>query len=116
MALQIEESMSQCNIFVCTNSNLKKYISKNSHEIEPEFTHLVRSSRREVFCKKSVLRRLATLSKKRLWHRRLTVNFEKFLRAHFLTERLRWLLLTYSKLIILRRVEYYCTGVRTSLV
>ena len=33
----------------------------------------------------------ATLLKKRLWHRYLPVNFEKFLRTPFFTEHLRWL-------------------------
>ena len=37
--------------------------------------------------------RPATLLKKRLWHRCFLVNFAKFLRTHFLTEHLRWLLL-----------------------
>ena len=32
-----------------------------------------------------------TLLKKRLWHRFFPVNFEKFLRTHFLTEHLGWL-------------------------
>ena len=35
--------------------------------------------------------RLATLSKKRLWHRYFPVSFAKFLRTSFLTEHLRWL-------------------------
>ena len=39
----------------------------------------------------------ATLFKKRLWHRCFPVNFAKFLRAAFLKENLRWLLL-YSTL------------------
>ena len=74
------------------------------------------SSRPEVFCKKGVLRdfakftgkhlcqrlffdkvaglRSATFLKKRLGHRCFPVNFAKFLRTHFLTEHLRWLLLT----------------------
>ena len=78
-------------------------------------TSRVRSSRQEVFCKKSVLRnfekftgkylcqsllfnkvaglRLATLLKRRLWHRRFPLNFAKFLRTPFLTEHIRWLLL-----------------------
>ena len=34
----------------------------------------------------------ATLLRKRLWHRCFPVNFEKFLRTPFLTERVRWLL------------------------
>ena len=74
-----------------------------------------RSSRPEVFCKEGVFRnfsnftgkhlcqslffnkvarlRLATLLKKRLWHRCFPVNFAKFLRTPFLTEQLRWQLL-----------------------
>ena len=75
-----------------------------------------RTSRPEVFCRKSVLRNLAkftgkhlcqsfffnkvaglrsaTLSKKRLWHRCFHVNFAKFLRTPCLIEHLRWLLLS----------------------
>ena len=47
---------------------------------------IFRSSRPEVFCKKSVLKnfRPATLLKKRLWHRCFPVNFAKFLRIPFL--------------------------------
>ena len=64
----------------------------------------------EVFCKKVALRNFSkftgkhlyqslffnnlTLLKKRLRHRCFPVNFEKFLRTDFLTEHLRWLLLT----------------------
>ena len=35
----------------------------------------------------------ATLLKKKLWHRRFSVNFMKFLITPFLTEHLWWLLL-----------------------
>ena len=74
-----------------------------------------RSSRLEVFCKKSILRDIAkftgkricqslffnkipglrptTLLKKRIWYRCYPVNFAKVLRTHFLTEHLRWLVL-----------------------
>ena len=40
----------------------------------------------------------ATVSflKKRLWQRYFPVNFEKFVRTHFLTEHLRWLLLAFQ--------------------
>ena len=38
--------------------------------------------------------RPATLLKYRLWQRRFSVNFAKFLKTPFLTEHLRWLLLT----------------------
>ena len=77
-----------------------------------------RSSRREMFSKKGVLRtfakfpgkhlyqsllfnkglRPATLLKKRLCHRHFPVNFVKFLRQPFLTEQLQWLLLTQRSL------------------
>ena len=40
--------------------------------------------------------------KKRLWHRCFPVNFAKFLRTHFLTEHLRWLLLFFYFPLILR--------------
>ena len=75
----------------------------------------IRLSRSKVFCQKRVLRNFVkfigkrlcqslifnkvaglgpgTLSKKRLWHWCFPVNFAKFLRAPFLTEHLRWLLL-----------------------
>ena len=46
--------------------------------------------------------RPATFLKKRLWHRCFPVNFAKFLRTPFLTEHLRWLLL--SGLAILNEV------------
>ena len=38
--------------------------------------------------------RPAILFKKRIWHRCCHVNFTKFLRTRFLTEHLRWLLLS----------------------
>ena len=75
---------------------------------------MLRSSHPEVLCKKGVLRnfakftgkhlcqglflnkvadlRPATLLKKRLWHRRFTVNFAKFLKTPFFIEHLLWLL------------------------
>ena len=56
-----------------------------------------RISRPEVFCKKGVLRPgPATLLKKRLWYSCFPANFAIFLRTAFLTEHLRWLLLSYS--------------------
>ena len=61
-----------------------------------------------MFCKKGVLRnfanftgkhlcqslffsKVATLLKKRLWHRCFPVNFAKFLRTPFFTKHLQWL-------------------------
>ena len=56
-----------------------------------------RSSRREVFCKKGVLRNFTKFTGKHLcqslWHRCFPVNFVKFLRTPFLKENLWWLLL-----------------------
>ena len=80
------------------------------------FVYLIsaRNSHPEVFCKKVLLKILqysqentcvrvsfliklqpapAALLKKRLWQRRFSVNFAKFLRTPFFTEHLRWLLL-----------------------
>ena len=76
---------------------------------------LLRNTRPDGFCKKGVLRNLIkftgkhlcqrlffnkvaglrppTVLKKSLWHRCFTANFAKFLRTHFFTEHLRWLLL-----------------------
>ena len=47
-------------------------------------------------CSEAVARRPATLLKKKPWHRCFHVNFTKFLRTHFLTEHLRWLVLHVS--------------------
>ena len=87
-----------------------------------------RSSRAEVFCKKSVLRnfakftgkhlckslffdkvaglRLATLLKKRLLHSCFPMNFEKFLRTPFLTEHLRWLRLFFLSVSLLLSIRF----------
>ena len=72
-----------------------------------------RSSLLKVFCKKGAFRnfakfagkhlcqglfrsqRVATLLKKRFWHRCFPMNFAKFPRTLFLTEHLWWLLLFY---------------------
>ena len=44
--------------------------------------------------------RPATYLKKRLWHRGFSVNFAKFLRIPFLTEHLRWLLLSIYIIVV----------------
>ena len=69
---------------------------------------LLRSSHQEVLCEKGF--RPATLLKKRRWHRCFPVNFVKFLRASFLTEHLRWLLLAIPRR--LHRVDYFCYSVQ----
>ena len=43
------------------------------------------------------IHRPATLLKRRLRYRYFSVNFAKFLRTHFFTEHLRWLLLVLSQ-------------------
>ena len=85
---------------------------------EPNQHHPFRSSRPDMFCKKGILRNFAkstgkhlcqslyfnkvaghkpaTLLKYRFWHRCFPVNFAKFLRTPFLTEHLRWLLLSFD--------------------
>ena len=45
------------------------------------------------FTGKHLRQRVSFLIKKRLWHSCFPMNFEKFLRAPFLIEHLRWLLL-----------------------
>ena len=87
-----------------------------------KFVWASRSSHPEVFCKKAFLEirkihrktpvpgsllaanlRPATLLNKRLWHRCFPANFVKFLRKTFLTEHLRWLLLS----IIFQQIFLY---------
>ena len=98
-----------------------KIIIDLKHTLKSEITHY-KTSQPEVFCKKDVLRnfakftrkhlcpslffnkvaglRPATLLKKRLWHRCFPVNFVKFLRTPFLTEHVRWLLLSLLLILI----------------
>ena len=94
--------------------------------VNNENVNINRSSRTEVFCKKSALRKFAkftgkhrwhslffnkvtglrpaTLLKNRLWHRCFPVNFEKFLRTPFLKEHLQWLLL-YKIFVLYSRIK-----------
>ena len=104
---------------------LKKYHSPWSchrgHNIPELFdvSTFFGSSRREVFCEKSVPRnfskftgkhlcqslRPAILLKKRLWQRCFPVNFSKILRISFLTEQLQWLLLFFvfaTRLVVIK--------------
>ena len=100
-------------IFLNTSRESDKSYMIN-HVVFSAFRYLVfrvyfsRSSRPEVFCKKSALEnfaqentlvrvsfflRPATLLKKRLWHRCFPRNFTKILKTPSSTEHLRWLLL-----------------------
>ena len=93
--------------------------TKNLVVIKFHDDSISRSSRPEVFCKRGVLRNLVKFTgkhlrqslfliklqawglqlwqKKRLWLRCFPVNFAKFLRTHFLTEHLWWLLLYFLR-------------------
>ena len=104
------------NFLLVKNIGKTEYRPENLRYKRPPFFELwvvefaiSRSSRREVFCKKDVLRnfakftekhlcqslffnkvadlRPATLCKERLWRRCFSVNFAKFLRTPFPTER-----------------------------
>ena len=59
----------------------------NSCSLKKAFLEISRNSQENVCARVSFL-------KKRLWHRCFPVNFATFLRTFFLTEHLRWLLLT----------------------
>ena len=100
---------------------------------ETSLSYFERSSHPEVFCTKGVLKsfakftgthlcqslfynkvadlRPATLLKKRLWHRRFLVDFEKFLRTPFFTEHLQWLLLILTHFRSSRLEVFYKKGV-----
>ena len=93
--------------------------TKNLVVIKFHDDSISRSSGPEVFCKRGVLRNLVKFTgkhlrqslfliklqawglqlwqKKRLWLRCFPVNFAKFLRTHFLTEHLWWLLLYFLR-------------------
>ena len=97
------------------------------------FFEMNRSSRPEVFCKNGVLKNFATFTgkhlcqslfliklqpntcnfiKKRLWHRCLPVNFEKFLGTPFFIEQLWWLLLgeIWNQVINVLHSGYFMTS------
>ena len=116
VALKIRVFVSVSNV---VQPNKRIWVIRESGD-----SHIFRSSRLGVFCRKGVLRnfskftgkhlcqslffnkvaglRPATLLKKRLWHRCFLANFAKFLRAPFLTEHLWWLLLMFCNQCYLR--------------
>ena len=97
------------NMYLKSAENLSTNLFFSPQEVNQRFR--TRSSRPEVFCKKSVLRKFSKLTgrhlcqilflikkrlsllKKRLQHRCFPVTFAKVLRTSFLTEHLRWLFL-----------------------
>ena len=55
--------------------------------------------------------RLATLLKKRLWHRCFPVYFAKFLRTPFLQNTFGWLLLTFNRYANLKNLYWWCHSI-----
>ena len=90
------------NLDFVENSNLMR----GSTEEAVRECSVIKSSCREEFCRKGVLRNFAKFTgkhlrqilflKKRLWHKCFPVNLAKFLRTPFFTEHLWWLLLWYK--------------------
>ena len=67
-------------------------------------------SRLEVFCK---IHRLATLLKRRLWHRCFPVNFSKFPRTPLFTEQLRRLLLYLNQYPYFENIWINCKSIQS---
>ena len=67
-------------------------------------------SRLEVFCK---IHRLATLLKRRLWHRCFPVNFSKFPRTRLFTEQLRRLLLYLNQYPYFENIWINCKSIQS---
>ena len=65
--------------------------------VEKVLFEILQDSRENTLCHGPFLIKLQgaglQLYQKRLWHRCFSVNFVNFLKAHFFTENLRWLLL-----------------------
>ena len=106
------------------NWNPDLLLIRNGHPLFLTVIHWEAVARPEVFCKKGVLRNFAkftgkplckslfliklqasacNLLKERLWHRGFPVNFAKVLKIPFLTEHIRWLLLSITRLLLLER-------------
>ena len=77
-----------------TQTKIRAVLLRNSSLVLTGMSHY-RSSHRRYSIKKGL--RLATLSKKRLWHRYFPVSFVKFSRAPFLQNSSRRLLLPLKK-------------------
>ena len=94
--------------FALTLKILRLSRTRRSKTIECSFTFKRQNQPPEVFCKKKKILKIsqnsqentcATVSflKKRLWGRRFPVNFEKFLRTHFLQNNSWQMLLTRTR-------------------
>ena len=89
--------------------SIKKGVLRNFTKFTGK--HLCQS----LFFNKIARLRLATLLKKKLWHRCLPVNFVKFLRTPFLLEHLRWLFLKLLKSYLKDRQQRVLLNGKTSL-
>ena len=99
---------------VTQRCSVKKGVLRNF----PKFTGKHLGQR--LFFDKVARIRPAALLKKGLWHRCFPVNFAKFLRTPFLTEYLRWLLLSFFTMlkkldITLSLPAIHCAGCNTDL-
>ena len=74
--------------------NLHTEAVARSCSVKKVFLELLQNSQENNCARVCFLNKVATLLKKRLWHRFFPVNFAKFPRTLFLTEHLRWLLLS----------------------
>ena len=86
---------------VVQRSSVKKVFSEISHN---SGEHL----RQSLFFNKVAGLRLATLLKKRLWHKCFPVNFGKFRRTPFFKEHLWWLLLSITPVLQFVFKSQYC--------
>ena len=105
------------------SSHQRCSIKKGVLKIFAKFTgkHLCQS----LFFKKVAGLRSATLSKKRLWHKRFPMNFVRFSRTTFFKEHFRWLFLkhlcqcfqnTYLLQKLLRDTEFFKHFLNTMFV
>ena len=86
------DSLSRVGIFNCL---WIKTIAQR-YSVKKVFLEILKNSQEDTCARVSFFNKVATLLKKRLLHRCFPVNFSKFLRAPFLPEQLRWLLLKFK--------------------
>ena len=75
----------------CSRSSLRRF------SVKQVFLKTSQNSQENTCARVFQSLRLATLLKKRLWHRCLSLRFTKFLKILFFTEHLWWLLLLFCK-------------------
>ena len=83
--------------------------------VEKVFLKFSQYSQENTCTRVSFLMGLATLLKKRLWHRCFTVNFAKFVRTPFFAEHLRWLFCTFSRRLFLTFGNLIVVSIKTRM-